>query len=177
MSKRIKTKLPEPITREEAEAAVNEIARALNNKRKLVARMDAAKLEIDQRNAMALADCDMWVKKCTARVQAWAQVNPEAFAKRKSVEFAAGTVGFRTGTPKLKLLNRTWSWEKVLEAAQQYLPNFLRSKPELDKEAIIAQRDELEEFLPQIGVKVDQDEAFYVEPKLTEPESRVKEAA
>ncbi len=84
----------------------------------------------------------------------------------------SGTLGFRTGTPALKLLSRAWNWQKVLEACQFILPAFIRNKPEIDKEQIIAQRDELREFLPKVGLKVDQGESFFVEPKLTEVETR-----
>ena len=86
--------------------------------------------------------------------------------------------GFRTGTPRLVLLNRKWNWALVLEKVQALLPNFIRNKPEIDKEALISQRAELAEFLPMVGVKVTQAEAFFVEPKLENLENATtREAA
>ena len=88
-------------------------------------------------------------------------------------------VGFRTGTPKLALLNRQWTWEKVLAAVRQLLPNFIRETPTVDKEALIAQRDDqnLQYALPLCGMKIVQDESFYVEPKIEEVETREKTEA
>jgi hypothetical protein len=77
-----------------------------------------------------------------------------------------GLVGFRTGTPKLKLLSG-WTWEKVLEfISVNQLMDLIRTKKEVDKELILANRDCIKpETLKQIGIKVVQDEAFFVEPK------------
>jgi phage host-nuclease inhibitor protein Gam len=80
--------------------------------------------------------------------------------------------GFRSGTPSLALLNRKWNWEKVLAACQSVLPNFIRNKPEIDKAAIILQREELAEVLPLIGVKVKKAEGFFVDANLTQVETR-----
>lgn len=177
MSKRIKSPVAQPLTRVEVESLVNDIANAMNNRRRIVAEADKAKLEIDESIAGSLILIDEAVKIKTAKCQAWAEANDAEFGKLKSIKFPSGIIGFRTGTPKLKLLNRSWTWEKVLEAVQLWLPNFIRSKPEVDKEAIIAQANDLAEFLPKCGVKVAQDEGFYIEPNLSVFETRAKEAA
>ena len=65
-------------------------------------------------------------------------------------------------------MEEPWSRRPVTAAVERLLPNFIRNKPEVDKEAIIGQRDDLAEFLPKVGLKVMQEESFYVEPKLTE---------
>jgi len=36
-------------------------------------------------------------------LQAYAESNPELFQDKKSIDFTHGTIGFRTGTPKLVL--------------------------------------------------------------------------
>ena len=177
MSKeRIKIKLPLISTRTEAEAAMNDLSLAANNKRKLAAKMDAERLAIENKYAGDLAVCDAFVKEKSEALRAWAEASPEEFGKKKSIEFLAGTLGFRTGTPKLKLLAR-WTWDKVLEAIEARAFNFIRTTPEVDKEAIITffntstDKAEVEaKVLAPIGVKVVQDESFYVEPKLTDTE-------
>jgi len=170
MKTRIKIKIQTPATREEAEAVMNELALAENNKRTLAAKLDREILAAQERVAPALARCDEVVREKSAALKAWAEANPQLFAKRKSVDLLAGTLGFRTGTPKLALLSRAWNWDTVTEAVGHFLPNFIRSKPEVDKEAILAQREEeaIKFILPKCGLKVTQGESFFVEPNLTE---------
>jgi phage host-nuclease inhibitor protein Gam len=172
---RIKKELNPPsiATRADAEVYMNDIALAENTRRELIARRDAEVLAVNERFAFILADWDKLIKERTEQLQNWAQDHPEEFPKgRKSIDMAAGVLGFRTGTPKLKLLGRSWTWDKVLAAVQHTLPAFVRSKPEVDKEAILNQRDELAYALPMVGLRVDQDESFYIEPKLTDTEAK-----
>ena len=176
MSKtRIKIKLSTEtlITRDDAEQAMNALALAENNKRKLVAARDAAVLKVQENSAPGIAECETFIEQKTVELQAWAESHPDAFAKgRKSLELAAGTLGFRTGTPKLCLLSRAWNWKKVADALMVHLPNFIRSVPEPDKEGLLAQREELATMFPLIGIKVEQGESFFIEPKLTDTDAK-----
>ncbi len=52
-------------------------------------------------------------------MQAYALENPEIFGKKKSVEGAHGTFGFRTGTPKLKLL-KGFTWGAVTNLLKEF---------------------------------------------------------
>lgn len=174
-NKRIKVQLPTVTTREDAEAVMNEIALIANNQRKLIADRDAEVLKINERYEASLSVCAENLTAKTDALRVWAETNPDQFPKgRKSIDFVSGNLGFRTGTPKLALINRSWKWETVTNAVCSYLPNFIRSKPEVDKEAIIAQRDDeaIQFALPKCGIKVVQGESFFVEPKLTEVETR-----
>ncbi len=150
------SQVPVPQTRAQMEALVGQIATLKRDEAAQKLRMDRtiAKVKADFEESLARVADEM--KPLVAAAETWATSNPAEFGKAKSIRFLHGTVGFRTGTPKLKLLSK-WTWDKVLEAAMQYLPNFIRSKPELDKEAILGQRDELADLLPLIGVKVVQD--------------------
>jgi phage host-nuclease inhibitor protein Gam len=169
MKKRIKIALKPITTRAQAEQVMADLATAENHKRRIIAERDDEVLCLNDRYATNINECESAVEEATLRLKDWAEVHPEEFPKgRKSLDLAAGIIGFRTGTPKLKLLSKAWNWEKVLAAALSTFPNFIRSKPELDKEALIAQRDEIADLLPLIGVKVDQDESFYIEPNLTD---------
>jgi phage host-nuclease inhibitor protein Gam len=176
MSKnRIKIKLPQISSRVEAEATVGEIANCILNRIKLTAQMDARIVEVRKAYEMNLSAIESFVESKTEALRIWAEANPQEFPKdRKSIDLVQGIIGFRTGTPKLVPLNRRWTWEKILTALQTYLPAFLRDRPEIDKASILAQRDEplIKETLPLVGLKVVQDEEFYVEPKLTEVETR-----
>lgn len=88
----------------------------------------------------------------------------ELFSKKKSMETAHGVVGFRTGTHKLVTL-RGYTWNAVLALVKEIAPAYVRTKEELNKELLLAQREEQAELLPRLGVKVEQDEAFFIELK------------
>ena len=153
------------------------LAEAANARRKTVARMDARLLTIQAEFAPVLADLDTLIADQTAALQGWAETNPELFAKRKSLEFANGRLGFQTSPPKVALLSRAWNWDKVLDAILRCAFQFVRVKQEVDKDAILAfyalatDKPQVEtNVLRPIGVQIKQDEGFFIEPKLTEVE-------
>lgn len=105
----------------------------------------------------------------------WGELRKEQhFKEKRSIEFERGTVGFRMGTPKLKRL-RKLSWDHIKANLINEGPlGYTRSHTEINKEKLIADREVLgEETLKKIGVKVDQDDAFFCEVKKDEP---IKEA-
>lgn len=169
------------VTREEAELLVNDIALAENRRRALNAEMDEKILAIRESYTPALDQCSSDIKAKSVIVQAWAESAPEEFAKKKHVKFYAGAVGFRTGTPKLKTLSG-WTFARVLEKLQSLAwgAAFVRVKSEVDKEGLIAQVSQgilQPAELREIGVKVEQDEAFYIEPDLTVIQDRLSQEA
>lgn len=156
-------------SRDEAEAVMNDLAASANNRRRLVCRMDAAVLKIQEEAAPGIAACEADLQAKSDALRAWAEAHPEEFPKgRKSLEFLSGTLGFRTGTPKLALLSRAFTWEKVLELLRgKGWTGLIRTKQEVAKDAVIAQRDS-DLDLRTVGLKVTQDESFFVEPMLTD---------
>lgn len=183
MKTRIKTAAENAMTRGDVEVLLSEIRLLKSSEQRIHADRNRAVAELDENCRPHLEQIAKELKTLTGAIQQWAQNNPNEFGKKKSIEFTHGTIGFRTGTPKLALLSRAWTWAKVLEAVQSMLPAFIRNKPEIDKEAILGQRDEelIQYAIKACGMKVVQDESFYVEPKLEQPEARtnteVKEAA
>lgn len=156
-------------SRTEVEELVGEIREAKIMEQRTLAAMNRDVQQAQARYAPALTGLASEIEAKVRTVQAWAESHPDEFAKRKSIEFTHGTVGFRTGTPKLALLNRKWNWEKVLEAVRVMLPQFVRTKLEVDKEALIAQRDEVLAYpLADCGMKVVQEETFFLEANLEE---------
>lgn len=178
---RIKIALPTISSRDEAETVMNELALAANNKRKLIASRDAAVLAINQRFESPLAECDEFLLAKTDALRVWAETNPDQFPKdRKSIEFLSGKLGFRTGTPSLALVSRAFTWAKVLAAIlNRKMRKLVRTRVEVDKEAVLARCGTVKaptrfqtKVLPALGLKLVQEESFYVEPELTEVESR-----
>lgn len=176
--------IPEINSRDEAESVMTELAQTINNQRKLLARRDAQVLTINALFESGLAECDQAVKLKTEQLRAWAETNPDQFPKgRKSLDLVSGILGFRTGTPKLALLSRSWTWEKVLTLVAQIMPHYIRSKMEVDKETMIndyamsTARDITADKFQRVGLRVTQDESFYIEPKLTDTDARQTQEA
>ena len=141
-NKKSKPALTPCANRAEAEAAVSNFTRLVNNQRAITAVMDAEILAIKERFGAGLAECEAAKKVHAERLKLWAVANPEEFGKARSIQFTAGAVGFRTGMPRLALLNRLWTWDKSLDVVGQLLPGFIRLKPEIDAAALINQRGE-----------------------------------
>lgn len=164
--------VPTPRTRAEMEALVGQIARLKIQEAAETVAMDKEIAAIKQQHEDALCAIDDELKPLLAAAETWATSNPDQFGKNKSVSMLHGTIGFRTTTPKLEPLNKKWNWKTITEAVCRYLPAFVRTKPEVDKEAILGQRDELAYILPTVGLRVTQTESFFVEPEMTQVETR-----
>lgn len=82
-----------------------------------------------------------------------------------------GTIGFRTGTPKLKTL-KGFTWASAVNLVKEFLPSFIRTSEEVAKDKLLADRDEegMTEKMAKCGIQVVQDETFYVDPKKEETE-------
>jgi phage host-nuclease inhibitor protein Gam len=90
------------------------------------------------------------------------------FGKLKSAASALAIFGFRTGNPTLKLLNRKWKWNDVVAALKstgRY--EFVRTKEEPDKDGL---KKLPESDLASVGLRIDQEETFYIEPKREDPD-------
>ena len=91
------------------------------------------------------------------------------------MEWSAGKFGFRLDPPSLALANRTFGWAKILAVIiTKRLRKFVRLKQEVDKDAILARCGTVAKptkfqtrTLPNLGLKIVQEENFFVEPDLT----------
>lgn len=170
MSTRIKSS--SSITRADAETAVARIAQIANWRRQYIAETDAQILAAREKHAAQIDAIDAEIKTQSALVQAWAEANPQEFGSRKSIDFPAGKVGFRTGTPKVKTLTG-WTFARVLEKLKSLTWGraFVRVKEEIDKESLISAHSQANLApgeLREIGIRIDQDENFFIEPDLTD---------
>jgi phage host-nuclease inhibitor protein Gam len=172
-SRRIKVTAPMVKTRAEMEALVGQIAELKIYETKTKALMDERLTEIRSEYEVQLGAAAEDIEYRMELARAWAEANPMEFGHLKSIEMSHGVIGFRTGTPKLKPLSG-WTWDRVLEKLLRLgYDQFLRTKTEVDKEAIIGCREDLlDGDLKAMGIKITQDESFYVEPKLTPVEKR-----
>lgn len=164
---RVKKVVVSGVTRDQMEEAFGAFAFADAKLQGINAAMDAEITKIRERNAEEIAKFQQQKDDALEVMQTFATENrDELFSKKKSMETAHGVLGFRTGTPKLKT-RKGFTWAAVLELVKTFLPKYIRQTEEIARDKMLADRDEegMEELFAKCGVYVDQDEAFYVEPK------------
>lgn len=156
-------------SREDAERCLGEYAR-------LTIERDAIAAEMDERIRAIRAEYEGRLSDLTQDAEVefdlladWAARNPAEFGERKSLELTHGTIGFRTGTPKLKTL-RGFTWDRVMERlVVAEMQRYLRQRTEPAKDLLIADRELLgDESLKAVGLQVVQDETFFLEAKREE---------
>ncbi len=166
MTKRIKA-ISEVGSRAEFDQLLEDIAIRQLALERLTLRRDAKILAI-----RAEFDCDL---KDLAQDQEAAVLRAEKYAathraellpgKKKTSETGVAFFGFRTGNPTLVLLNRKWTWAKVVEAIKALHSNwrdYVIVKETVNKDALKQGNDAQ---LAEVGVRVDQSETFFIDPK------------
>lgn len=154
------------VTSEQAEQAFADYATADAKIQETTARMDKEMIKVREKYSESLTDAQSLKDKSFEVLQIYATEHPELFSKKKSIDGAHGTYGFRTGTPKLVTL-KGFTWPAVTNLLKEFLPDYVRTTDEAAKDRLLADR-ELEsvgELLPKCGIKVAQTETFYVELK------------
>jgi len=166
---RIKNTQPVIRTREALESLIGEIAALKNQQRLLTAAMDGQIQEIRGRYEAQLADQNEALEQKMERARVWSEANPQEFGAARSIETVHGALGWRTGQPALKTLPG-WTFDRVLQTLKSMgAPGYIRVKEEVHKQNLLSDRDAIgPEKLREIGLRVVQEEAFFVEPKLTE---------
>lgn len=167
-------------TREDVETTMNDLALTEAHYRRLQSQVDAEILAVKDRHAANLAIYQETMTRLTQQLHDWSVTHPDEFPKdRKSLRLTSGLIGFRTGQPKLALVSRKFTFERALSLVRELLPGFIRTKDEIDREALIAQRSEpvIAAALPRCGLIVTQDESFFAEPDLTQFENRQTQKA
>jgi phage host-nuclease inhibitor protein Gam len=173
---RIRLTKPVVATRADAERILGDIAASTASLNAAKARLDQRLTAIRQEHEGTIDELAKRIEALSGLLQQWAEASPEEFAGKKSIDFIHGRLGFRTGTPKLKTLSG-WTWERVLGVVA---PVFVRIKREVDKEALLAnyaQGTSSDADLRTIGVRVVQDESFFVDPKVEDPAGKITTAA
>lgn len=158
------------ISSEQMEQAFADYAKADAKQQKITAEMDVAMTRIREKWQDELAKLAETKDNAFDVLQAYAMENrDELFSKRKSLETTHGTLGFRTGTPKLKTL-KGFTWASVLNLLKEFLPGYVRTIEEPAKDKLLADRDDEETaaLFHKVGITVVQDETFFVEPKKEE---------
>ena len=181
MATRQKKTLIQGITAEQANDAFASYAKADAQINKINADIELQCAKIREKRSDELTRLSDEREKAFDTLQAYAVENQaELFTKKKSLEMAHGTIGFRTGTPKLKTL-KGFTWASALNLVREFLPSFIRTTEEIAKDKLLADRDSryyegaddtvgvpMMEQMAKCGIMVTQDETFFVEPKKEE---------
>lgn len=182
MATRQKKKVIQGVTREAADNAFATFAKADASINKINATLELTIAKIREKYQTELTALTQERDLAFETLQAFAIENQaELFSKKKSLDMAHGTIGFRTGNPKLKTL-KGFTWSSALELVRRMMPTYIREKVEIDKEKLLADRDSdsvvvntadqpavsMLEAMKGCGLEVVQDETFYVEPKKEE---------
>ena len=172
------------VTREAADEAFATYTKNEAQIQKINADIELQCAKIREKRQVELAQLTQERDKAFDTLQAFASENKaELFAKKKSLDMAHGTIGFRTGNPKLKLL-KGFTWASALTLVKKYIPVYVRMTEDVNKEKLLADRwlkevefnenETTRKKLPmtnamaECGIIVAQDETFYVEPKKEE---------
>ena len=158
------------VSRETADVSFADYADADARQQRITAKMDVDITKIREKYQDELAKLQERKDNAFDLMQTYAMENKaELFSKKKSMETVHGTFGFRTGTPTLKT-RKGFTWGAVTNLLKEFMPTYVRVKDEPAKDKLIADRDipEVSDLFPKVGIFVDQDETFFVEPKKEE---------
>jgi len=156
-------------TREELETAVGEYAKCEYRKAALKAEMEeriaAIRAEYEEPKALL----DVAAGQIYDDVCNYAQLNPGEFGDKKSIDLLHGTIGFRTGTPKVVWPKGVTDKTAGAFLGDMRLDEFARVVWEADKEKILREFATNEPSqsaeLTRAGISVRQDERFYIQVK------------
>lgn len=160
---RVSKKLVKVVSREEMEAAFAAYNERISQLQVLEGKMNTELTRVKEKYEARISQLQEERDEQFEVMQVWAEANDEQFAKRKSIDLTHGTIGFRTCPPKL-VTRKGFKWGGVLELVKAAMPGYVRTKEDLDKERLLADRETVD--LKALGMEVAQDETFYVTPKL-----------
>lgn len=156
-------------TKEEAEEIFADYSKSISKIKSIEAEMEKQITAIREKYHDKITALVTIKDEAFEKLHIFASQNVELFESKKSLDLTHGRIGFRTGTPKLKTLPK-FTWERVVDKLEQYLPDFVRTKKEADRQGLLDSRDNIDvnKLFDKIGVEVVQDESFFVEPKTEE---------
>lgn len=152
-------------TREDAENAMATLASVNSSLKKIEAKIETEKQRIDEKYKDEIVALQKQAAEPKEVLEVWAKSDCKNW-EGKSFDLVHGTVGFRTGMPKVEK-NKKFTWDSITELLSKHFPSLVRTKTEPNKEAIIAMRDSAEfvKVQEKCYINVVQDETFFTQPK------------
>jgi phage host-nuclease inhibitor protein Gam len=182
MNKKDKIRTIPVISREALDAAVAEVATLKLQYAAAKTNMELEIARVQERHQEQMLVLGKQIEIKESGVFAYCRQHREQlFPEKKSIDFLLATVGFRTEPPSVEKNSRKETWAAVarrLQASAWGAPYVSTPEPEVDKKALLADRDQLSlEQLAEAGIRFEQDEVFYITPNSEVAARTVLEAA
>ncbi|HMO62226.1 MAG TPA: host-nuclease inhibitor Gam family protein [Ferruginibacter sp.] len=163
---REKKKVIANVSREDAEQAMSSFAAAANEVSSIEAKMNQELQEVRERYQDKLNKYNDIKDEQVQVLEVYAYEQKDNWGKRKSMDMLHGTIGFRTGTPKVKF-DKGFNSKSVTAILQEQFPEFVRTVVDMDKEKLIASREDdgFDTICKKAHIQVVQEETFFVESK------------
>ena len=169
---RVTKKTVTGVTIEQANEAAELFAQKYTSLKKVEAEMNEKINAIRSEYKDRIGELQEALKDPHEALEVFAKEQKANWGKKKSMELVHCVVGFRTGNPTVTKAKK-FTWDAVLELVKKkptLAKLFIRTKEELDKEAILAEKNPavLGKLAEDCFITVEQEEKFYVEPKTEE---------
>lgn len=160
LTKKTADRTPVPQNAEQAAEMLAEIGREQRYIAGLQSKLDAAVAELKGNTELVVQPKRERIAELTRGLEIWASANRQALTlgKTKTIQLASGVVRWKLAPPAIKLTKVADVLSVIRELG---LTQFLRTKVEIDKEALLKAPDQAAK-IP--GVAIVQAEAFEVEP-------------
>lgn len=165
---RVKKKTFVNVSLEKAQEASGNYAAASNQLNKVKAKMESELTKVRSKYQVEITTLNEALEEPEELLHTFANEQKENWGKKKSFELLHCTIGFRTGTPKVEK-DKKFTWDAILELLKKksVFSLFVRPKDEINKEAILAEKDErlLAKLKDECFIGINQDETWFVTTK------------
>lgn len=164
------------------EATVADVVSLKLQHTQAIAAMEQEIAEVQKRHQENLLTIARQIETREAGVFVYCQKNrAELFPEKKSLDLLLATVGFEMTPPRVEKRSSRDTFGKIglrLEGLDWGSAYIRYPDPEINKELILSDRAKLApEQLAEAGLKIEQDENFFIRPKSDVAEQSVREAA
>lgn len=173
---RIRVAGPVIKSREQAEEVMGQIRDFTIVRNAHEVEREAAKKDIDDKFGPQIAELTEEIAAKTEQLMVWAEANEDVFGKNRSLQMVHGELGWRKSPPEVVKKVRT-AWNKMVDVVKSKLGlDYIRNKPEVDREKIKAAYKAgvlTADQLATADLAVEQKDGFFVEPRIEESDARV----
>jgi phage host-nuclease inhibitor protein Gam len=164
------------------EAVVADVVKLKLEQIQAATAMEQEIADVQKRHQENLLGVARQIEAREAGIFVYCQKNRAAlFPEKKSLDLLLATVGFEMTPPRVEKLSGKDTFGKIglrLENLEWGAAYVRYPDPEVNKEKLLADRSQLKpEQLQEAGLKIEQDENFFIRPKSDVAEQTVKEAA
>lgn len=170
-SKRVTKVTISNVSLEVAQQASNDFATKQNKLDSIEAKMNKEINAVKEKYQDDITELQEELQEPVQILEVFAKEQQSTWGKKKSMELLHTVIGFRTGQPKVSK-DKKFTWDAVLDLMKKnrVFKGFIRSVDEINKEAILSEKNEavLNQLKEDCYVSIEQDEKFYVEAKKEE---------